>query len=114
MTARADARSTEQAMNKFVPCADTLAGDEKGEAQVFCDRLFQAFGHDGFKEAGAVAAGWLGSNGRHQFATQQDFDGHSPPGLHTCRRGVKDSPAATPPMPFIVPPSPCLALSHLG
>ena len=32
----------------------TLAGDEKGEAQVFCDRLFQGFGHDGYKEAGAT------------------------------------------------------------
>jgi hypothetical protein len=28
--------------------------DEKGEAQVFCDRLFQAFGHRGYKEAGAT------------------------------------------------------------
>lgn len=31
-----------------------LDGDEKGEAQVFCDRLFQAFGHNGYKEAGAT------------------------------------------------------------
>lgn len=30
-----------------------LKGDEKGEAQVYCDRLFQAFGHKGYKEAGA-------------------------------------------------------------
>ena len=30
-----------------------MKGDEKGEAQVFCDRLFQAFGHAGYKEAGA-------------------------------------------------------------
>jgi len=29
-----------------------LRGDEKSEAQVFCDRLFQAFGHDGAFEAG--------------------------------------------------------------
>ena len=29
-----------------------LRGDEKGEAQIFCDRLFQAFGHKGIKEAG--------------------------------------------------------------
>jgi hypothetical protein len=28
--------------------------DEKGEAQVFCDRLFQAFGHGGYKAAGAT------------------------------------------------------------
>lgn len=38
----------------FVSYAATLDGDEKGEAQVFCDRLFQAFGHAGYKEAGAT------------------------------------------------------------
>jgi hypothetical protein len=31
-----------------------LTGDEKGEAQVFCDRLFRAFGHEGVREAGAT------------------------------------------------------------
>jgi len=31
-----------------------LRGDEKGEAQVFLDRLFQAFGWDGVYEAGAT------------------------------------------------------------
>ena len=31
-----------------------LTGDEKGEAQLFLDRLFQAFGHGGVKEAGAT------------------------------------------------------------
>ncbi|MEG5030785.1 N-6 DNA methylase [Microcoleus sp. AT8-B1] len=40
-------------INKFVEYVRTLKGDEKGEAQVFCDRLFQAFGHLGYKEAGA-------------------------------------------------------------
>jgi len=29
-----------------------MRGDEKGEAQTFCDRLFRAFGHDGAIEAG--------------------------------------------------------------
>jgi hypothetical protein len=38
----------------FVDYASKLDGDEKGEAQVFCDRLFQAFGHKGYKEAGAT------------------------------------------------------------
>ena len=38
----------------FVAYHATLQGDEKGEAQVFCDRLFQAFGHGGYKEAGAI------------------------------------------------------------
>ncbi|MGA9381218.1 MAG: DNA methyltransferase [Phormidium sp.] len=37
----------------FVDYAGSLRGDEKGEAQVFCDRLFQAFNHAGYKEAGA-------------------------------------------------------------
>src|ERR1700712_1772091 len=39
---------------RFVKYVATLRGDEKGEAQVFCDRLFKAFGHDGYKEAGAT------------------------------------------------------------
>ena len=43
-------------INKFVEYVRTLKGDEKGEAQVFCDRLFQAFGHAGYKEAGAELA----------------------------------------------------------
>ncbi|MDP5337775.1 MAG: N-6 DNA methylase [Nodularia sp. (in: cyanobacteria)] len=37
----------------FVKYATNLKGDEKGEAQVFCDRLFQAFNHEGYQEAGA-------------------------------------------------------------
>lgn len=41
-------------IRQFVEYALTLKGDEKGEAQVFCDRLFQAFGHGGYKEAGAT------------------------------------------------------------
>ncbi len=34
--------------------AANIKGDEKGEAQVFLDRFFQAFGHAGLKEAGAT------------------------------------------------------------
>lgn len=41
-------------LQAFIEYADLLDGDEKGEAQVFCDRLFQAFGHRGYKEAGAT------------------------------------------------------------
>lgn len=41
-------------IENFVAYAKTLSGYEKGEAQVFCDRLFQAFGHQGYKEAGAT------------------------------------------------------------
>ena len=40
-------------LREFISYAKLLSGDEKGEAQVFCDRLFQAFGHSGYKEAGA-------------------------------------------------------------
>jgi len=38
----------------FVDYVAKLKGDEKGEAQVFCDRLFKGFGHAGYKEAGAT------------------------------------------------------------
>jgi hypothetical protein len=31
-----------------------LTGDEKGEAHLFCERLFQAFGHKGLKEVGGT------------------------------------------------------------
>jgi len=31
-----------------------ITGDEKGEAQIFLDRLFKGFGHVGWKEAGAT------------------------------------------------------------
>lgn len=41
-------------LKQFVRYSQTLSGDEKGEAQVFCDRLFQAFGHAGYKEANAT------------------------------------------------------------
>ena len=35
-------------------CAKHVTGDEKSDAQLFLDRLFQAFGHAGLKEAGAT------------------------------------------------------------
>ncbi|WP_102126043.1 class I SAM-dependent DNA methyltransferase [Deinococcus planocerae] len=44
---------TARRMQDFVAYWRTLRGDEKGESQVFLDRLFQAFGHAGYKEAGA-------------------------------------------------------------
>ena len=40
-------------MRAFIAYARRCS-DEKGDAQVFCDRLFRAFGHPGYKEAGAV------------------------------------------------------------
>ena len=44
----------EERLEEFIEYAKSLDGDEKGEAQVFCDRLFKAFGHIGYKEAGAI------------------------------------------------------------
>lgn len=44
---------TTDTLEQFVAYTSLLKGDEKGEAQVFCDRLFQGFGHKGYKEAGA-------------------------------------------------------------
>src|SRR5258706_458425 len=43
-----------QNIENFVSYAKSLSGDEKSEAQIFCERLFQAFGHKGHKEAGAT------------------------------------------------------------
>ncbi|NET73466.1 MAG: class I SAM-dependent DNA methyltransferase [Sphaerospermopsis sp. SIO1G2] len=45
--------NTRNKIINFVEYTRQLKGDEKGEAQVFCDRLFQAFNHQGYKEAGA-------------------------------------------------------------
>ncbi|MCX5962357.1 MAG: N-6 DNA methylase [Cyanobacteria bacterium] len=47
--------ATPESLQKFVTyCNQYLNGDEKGESQNFLDRFFQAFGHDGAIEAGAV------------------------------------------------------------
>jgi hypothetical protein len=48
--------SREEQLRDFVVWAQRhLTGDEKGEAQIFLDHLFQAFGHaGGLKEAGAT------------------------------------------------------------
>ncbi len=43
-----------QSIRQFVDHVRTLKGDEKGEAQVSCDKPFRAFGHAGYKEAGAT------------------------------------------------------------
>jgi hypothetical protein len=44
-----------ESLQKFVTyCQQHITGDEKGQAQVFLDRFFRAFGHDGALEAGAT------------------------------------------------------------
>ncbi|MBB3208921.1 SAM-dependent methyltransferase [Rhodopirellula rubra] len=55
---------TPESIQTFVSYVGTLKGDEKGEAQVFCDRLFQAFGHAGYKEAGAILEDRVKRKGR--------------------------------------------------
>jgi hypothetical protein len=45
-----------------------LSGDEKGEAQIFCDRLFQGSGHAGAKEAGATLEYRVHKGKRTKFA----------------------------------------------
>lgn len=55
-------------VEQFVKYVATLDGDEKGEAQVFCDRLFQAFGHEGYKEAGATLEFRVKSKKNTRFA----------------------------------------------
>lgn len=50
-------------LKEFVIYWESLSGDEKGEAQVFCDRLFRAFGHGGYKEAGATLEHRVRKNG---------------------------------------------------
>ena len=40
-----------ESIEEFLRYVSTLKGDEKGEAQLFCDRLFRAFGHGGIIEA---------------------------------------------------------------
>jgi hypothetical protein len=46
--------ATPESLNQFVSFAGQLSGDEKGEAQIFLDRFFQAFGYKGAIEAGAT------------------------------------------------------------
>ncbi len=47
--------ATPESLQKFVTyCQQHIIGDEKGQAQVFLDRLFRAFGHEGALEAGAT------------------------------------------------------------
>ena len=48
------AQELKNALNEFVRFAQTLRGNEKGEAQTFVDRFFRALGHSGAIEAGAT------------------------------------------------------------
>ncbi len=43
---------SKEKIQAFVDYVETLKGDEKGEAQNYCERLFQAFEHKGLSESG--------------------------------------------------------------
>jgi len=59
----------EENLQDFIKFSSLLRGDEKGEAQLFCDRLFRAFGHGGIIEAnGALEARIKYASGSTKFA----------------------------------------------
>jgi N-6 DNA Methylase len=60
-------------LRQFVRYWESLSGDEKGEAQVFVDRLFQAFGHPGYKEAGATLEWRVKGNDARRGTTYADL-----------------------------------------
>lgn len=88
---------TEKQIKEFVRYVGTLDGDEKGEAQVFCDRLFQAFGWPGYKEAGARLESRVPIVGKQGKTTKRFIDllwPSAPPSRAGClvemkRRGEK-------------------------
>lgn len=56
-------------LEEFRDFAALLRGDEKGEAQIFCDRFFRAFGHGGIVEAnGSLEARIKFTGGTTKFA----------------------------------------------
>lgn len=56
-------------LQEFINYASKLKGDEKSEAQLFCDRFFRAFGHGGIIEAnGKLEARIKFSTGGTKFA----------------------------------------------
>lgn len=59
-----------QTIQEFIEYTKRLKGDEKGEAQLFCDRLFRAFGHGGIIEANGQLEARIKFNetGRTKFA----------------------------------------------
>lgn len=59
-----------QILQDFVQFVKNLQGDEKGEAQLFCDHLFRAFGHGGIIEANGKLEARIkfSDTGRTKFA----------------------------------------------
>lgn len=62
--------ASNEALEEFVSYAKNLKGDEKGEAQLFCDRFFRAFGHGGVIEANGSLEARIkfSSSGKTKFA----------------------------------------------
>lgn len=58
----------ESCLEEFVKFAQQLKGDEKGDAQVFLERLFQALGHVRIIEAGATLEHRIKIDDRTKFA----------------------------------------------
>ncbi|MCB9893367.1 MAG: class I SAM-dependent DNA methyltransferase [Planctomycetes bacterium] len=56
------------ALAEFVAYAGRLKGDERGEAQVFLEHLFQAFGHKSLAETGATLEMRVRKRGHTKFA----------------------------------------------
>ncbi len=65
---------TERALREFADYARRLDGDEKSEAQLFCERLFQAFGWPGLQEAGARLETRVPIQGAHRKKTTKFAD----------------------------------------
>jgi hypothetical protein len=55
-------------LQNFIDFASTLQKKERKEAQLFCDRLFQAFGHNGLIESkGSFETRIQASNGHNKY-----------------------------------------------
>lgn len=67
---RVNSNQTREALlQQFVDwCAANITGDEKGQAQIFLDRLFQAFGQRGSLDVGGTAEMRI-----RGFAQRDDF-----------------------------------------
>ena len=61
-------QSTTNGIKEFLDYAAKLKGDEKGESQLFLDRLFRAFGHPGVLEIGGTMEYRVRWNNTTKFA----------------------------------------------
>ena len=73
--------ANKESLQDFIEFVGKLKGDEKGEAQLFCDRFFRAFGHGGVIEANGTLEARIkfSDSGRTKFAdclwSPPDHDG---------------------------------------